>query len=143
MKQVGRGGRGGWRAIIKKRQPGTLCIMGARPLLFKVVMVEGGGGGGQPKMFTFILLKKFCLLKFPGMQYPHQYQEWKGDVPHKKYDLPLQHSVMEYDHTGVGTIVQSTTMYTTTHLILNVHINTRSGKEMFHTRSMTFPCSKV
>ena len=30
-----------------------------------------------------------------------------------------------------------------THLMLNVHINTRSGKEMFHTSSMTSPCSKV
>ena len=30
-----------------------------------------------------------------------------------------------------------------THLILNVHINTRSGKETFHTSSMTSPCSKV
>ena len=29
------------------------------------------------------------------------------------------------------------------HLILNVHINNRSGKETFHTSSMTFPCSKV
>ena len=29
------------------------------------------------------------------------------------------------------------------HLILNVHINTRIGKEMFHTSSMTSHCSKV
>ena len=30
-----------------------------------------------------------------------------------------------------------------THIILNVHINTRSGKEMFHTSSMTFHGSNV
>ena len=30
-----------------------------------------------------------------------------------------------------------------THPLYHVHINTRSGKEMFHTSSMTSPCSKV
>ena len=30
-----------------------------------------------------------------------------------------------------------------THPILNVHFNTRSGKEMFHTSSMTSICSPV
>ena len=29
------------------------------------------------------------------------------------------------------------------HLIGNVHINTRCGKELFHTSSMTSLCSKV
>ena len=30
-----------------------------------------------------------------------------------------------------------------THHVFNVHINTRSGKETFHTSSMTSTCSKV
>ena len=82
----GGGGGGEWRAIVKKRQPGTLCAIGARPHLFKIVGLEGGGGGGggQPKMFSFILvilLKNFSLKTFSGIEYPHQHQEWKGDVP--------------------------------------------------------------
>ena len=46
----------------------------------------------------------------------HQYQEWKGDVPHMQYDLPLQQSVMEYHHPGVGTIVQSTCLVQFIHI---------------------------
>ena len=36
---------------------------------------------------------------------PHEFQEWKVDFPHKRCDLPLLHSVMEYHHTGVGATV--------------------------------------
>ena len=50
--------------MIKKRRPGTLCIKGARPHLFKIVGGGGGGGGGQLKMFTPILVilhENHCL----------------------------------------------------------------------------------
>ena len=59
-------------------------------------------------MGTYNSLIQVVNNKLSEMQYPHQYQEWKGDVPHKQYDLPLQQGVMEYNHhPGVGTIVQS------------------------------------
>ena len=45
------------------------------------------------------------MTNLPHSECSHYYQEWKGDVPHKQYDLPLQQGVMEYDHPGEGTIV--------------------------------------
>ena len=62
------------------------------------------------KMGTHNNLIQVVNNKLSEMLYPDQYQEWKGDVPHKQYDLPLQQGVMEYNlGTGVGTctIVQS------------------------------------
>ena len=39
----------------------------------------------------------------PFPECSHQYQEWQGDVPHTKYDLPLQQGAMEYYQAVMGT----------------------------------------
>ena len=49
-------------------------------------------------------------------------------------DTPLQ--------SVLSTIISSVIFNALTHNILDVHINTRSGKETFKTSSMTFPCRK-
>ena len=65
-----------------------------------------------------------CQLSFilitnsPHFECSHQYQDREGDIPRKWYDLPLQQVVMEYHHTGVGIIVQSTWWVQCT----NVHV---------------------
>ena len=40
----------------------------------------------------------------PHFYFAHQYQELKGDVPHKYYDLSMQQGVMEYYHPEVGAV---------------------------------------
>ena len=62
----------------------------------------------------------------------------------------LAHTIGRSLHVHVHVSVSNAYMYctciiprATTHRILNVHINTRSGKEMSHTSSMTYLHSKV
>ena len=53
--------------------------------------------------------REHIQIKFSEMQCPHQYREWKAEVPHKQHNLPLQQDAMEYHHPGgVNTLVQST-----------------------------------
>ena len=145
----GGGGGGEWRAIVKKRQPGTLCVIGARPHLFKIVGLEGGGEGAAKNVLIHSCdsSKKFqsenifwnrVSTSTPGVE--RRCSTIVVSPPH----AAMCNGVPPY-WKGYNSSINmvGTTMYKPTHIILNVHINTRSGNETFHTSKFTARCSKV